>query len=77
MTLTQEEHAERVANRFKQLVENAGDFLQEEHYQELALLIEAALDAAAIEQMESITRKLEAFTVSLRQNKNFLFEGNV
>jgi hypothetical protein len=71
MTQSQANHAERVVQRFRQMVDEAGDQLNDAHYQELSLLIEAALDAVAVEQLESFAVKLEAFAQSVRRDGRF------
>ena len=71
MTVSQAKHAERVVNRFREMVTQAGHSLQEEHYQELALLIEAALDAVAVEQLEAMASRLEQLAHSVRNDGSF------
>lgn len=55
----QTKHAQDMTDRFRELVETAGDSLPEGHYDELKLIIESGLDAALIESMERIAHKLE------------------
>lgn len=64
-------HAQEVAARFRELVENKGDTLPDSHYEELALLIEAAIDTALVEQLEGIAQKLESLTHELKNNAEF------
>ena len=71
MTVSQAPHAERVVNRFRSMVAEAGHSLQDEHYQQLALLIEAALDAVAVEKLEAMATRLEELAHSVRHDENF------
>ena len=71
MTISQAQHAERVVNRFREMVTEAGHSLQDEHYRELALLIEAALDAVAVEQLETMANKLETLAHAVRHDESF------
>ena len=64
-------HAQEVANRFKELVESAGDSLAQNHYDELSLLIEAAIDTALVEQLESIGDKLDNLAHEMRHDAEF------
>ena len=64
-------HAAEVANRFRELVENSGDSLAIGHYDELALLIEAAIDTALVEQLETIGNKLDGLAHDMRHNAEF------
>lgn len=41
-------HAQEISARFKQRVEQTGDSLPEEHYDELALLVEAGTDTVRL-----------------------------
>ena len=47
----QAKHAEAMVDRFRELVEDAGDSLPVNHYNELKLIIEAGLDTALLEMM--------------------------
>ena len=40
--------AQKISQRFRELVEGAGDSLPDEHYAELSLLIEAGIDTALV-----------------------------
>ena len=42
--MQQAKHAEQMVNRFREMVEDAGDSLSVNHYNELKLIIEAGLD---------------------------------
>ena len=71
MTVSQTKHASQVVNRFRQMLMEAGDSLSDEHYQELSLLIEAALNAVAFEQLEVFASKLEQLAHSIRRDEDF------
>jgi len=64
-------HAQEVASRFKELVEKSGDLLSEDHYDELSLLIEAAIDTALVEQLEKVAGKLEKLSHAMRNDAEF------
>lgn len=44
--------AQEVTDRFRKLVETRGDTLPDNHYEELSLLIEAAIDTAVAGLLE-------------------------
>lgn len=64
-------HAQEITNRFRELVENAGDSLSVEHYDELSLLIEAGLDTALIDYMELAATRLETMAHEIRHSAEF------
>jgi len=64
-------HAQDVAERFRELVELAGDSLANTHYDELALLIEAAIDTSLVEQLEITAKQLENLAHDMRNNAEF------
>lgn len=64
-------HAEEIANRFRELVEDAGDSLPAEHYNELTLLIEAGIDTALVDMLESMAVKMEKFANDIRHDAEF------
>ncbi len=64
-------HAQSIANRFRDLVEDAGHTLQEEHYDELALLIEAGIDTALVEKLEKISTKLLDLSHAVQNDAEF------
>ena len=49
--MQQTSHAEQMVNRFRELVEDAGDTLTDNHYNELKLIIEALLFASEKEEL--------------------------
>lgn len=64
-------HAQEIANRFRELVENAGDSLGAEHYDELSLLIEAGIDSALVDIMEETANNLEKVASKIRHSAEF------
>ena len=65
------QHAQEIANRFRELVEDAGDSLDIKHYDELSLLIEAGLDAALVDYMETTANRLEKMSHEIRHSAEF------
>jgi len=61
-------HAEEVAKRFRELVEDAGDTLADSHYSELALLIEASIDTALVEKLGKMADRMEKFAQEIRHD---------
>jgi len=60
------EHAQQIADRFRDMLKEAGDSLSAEHYDELTLLIEAGIDTALVEKLESIADKVDKVAHSIR-----------
>lgn len=67
----QNKHAEDMVNRFRELVESAGDSLPVNHYNELKLIIEAGLDTALLESMEKIAGRLNGLADDIKQNAEY------
>jgi hypothetical protein len=67
----QSDHAQAMAERFRELVEDAGDSLPENHYEELKLIIEAGLDTALVEVMEKIAGQLNKMSHDIQNNAEF------
>ena len=67
----QSEHAQAMAERFRELVEDAGDSLPADHYDELQLIIEAGLDTALVEVMEKIAGQLNKMSHDILNNAEF------
>ena len=65
------EHAQKIAERFRELVTEAGDSLPEEHYDELSLLIEAGIDTAMVEYLENMADKVEQLAHKIRNDAEF------
>lgn len=61
-------HAREIAGRFRELVENTGDSLPDEHYEELELLIEAGIDTALVERLEKMAESLEKLAKDVRSD---------
>ncbi len=64
-------HAQEITDRFRELVELAGDTLPEDHYKELLLLIEAGIDTALVETLEKMADKLDEFSHAVRHDAEF------
>jgi len=64
-------HAQEITDRFRELVENAGDSLNVEHYDELSLLIEAGIDSALVDNMEETATRLEKMAHEIRHSAEF------
>ena len=69
----QQDHAQAMAERFRELVESSGDSLPDNHYDELKLIIEAGLDTALVETMEKISSQLTKMAHDI-QNKAEFFD---
>lgn len=64
-------HAQKITERFKELVSDAGQKLPKEHYEELALLIEAGIDTALLERLEKMADKLQSLAQAVRNDAEF------
>ncbi len=61
-------HAQHVVDSFRALVDKqAGNCLNEEHYEELALLVEGAIDLALLEKLEPLADRIEALATEVRR----------
>ena len=69
--MQQTKHAEQMVNRFRELVEDAGDSLSTNHYNELTLIIEAGLDTALLENLARVTEKLTSLANDIQHNAEF------
>ena len=67
----QTDHAQAMTDRFRELVEQAGDSLDDSHYDELKLIIEAGLDTALIESMEKIAGQLTRLAHNIQTRAEF------
>jgi hypothetical protein len=67
----QSDHAQAMADRFRELVEESGDSLPGTHYDELKLIIEAGLDTALVEVMEKIAGQLKQMAHEIQNNAEF------
>lgn len=69
MTQSQKSHAQKVADRFRAILDESGDqCLDDNHYDELSLLVESAIDAAMIEKEEMIADRLQKMARELRSD---------
>ena len=64
-------HAKEISERFRELVEMSGDSLDEKHYDELSLLIEAGIDTALVEALEKTADRIENLAQKVRTNAEF------
>ena len=64
-------HAREIAERFRELVEQAGHHLPEEHYAQLSLLIEAGIDTALLESLEATATRLDQLAKEIRHKGEF------
>jgi hypothetical protein len=69
--MQQAKHAEQMVNRFRELVEDAGDSLSVNHYNELKLIIEAGLDTAILENMARVSERLTLLAQDIQHNADF------
>jgi hypothetical protein len=67
----QSDHAQAMTERFRELVEDAGDSLPANHYDELKLIIEAGLDTVLVEVMEKISGQLNKMSHEIMNNAEF------
>jgi len=65
------QHAQKITDRFKDLVSQAGIKLPKSHYVELFLLIEAGIDTALLERLEKMADKLQSFAHAVRNDVEF------
>ena len=65
------QHAQEITNRFRELVESAGDSLNANHLDELSLLIEAGIDATLVDYMETMANKLDKMAHDVRHSAEF------
>lgn len=69
MTIQQAQHAQKVVDRFAEMIgPELTEQLTKEHLDELALLVEAAIDASVLDTEENIITKLNELTSSLRRD---------
>lgn len=67
----QAKHAEAMVDRFRELVEDAGDSLPVNHYNELKLIIEAGLDTALLEMMGRVADSLKGLAEDIQHDAEF------
>ncbi len=75
MTRPETAHAAKVVARFKEMLgEECREHFNDEHLDELALLVESAIDAAVFETKERIVERLETLTRDLKTDAEFFVE---
>ena len=67
----QSEHAHQMTKRFRELVESSGGIIEQQHYDELALIIESGLDTALLDIMGKISGKLTQMASDIQHDANF------
>ena len=69
--MDQSQHAKKIADRFRDIVQTSGDTLSDDHYDELVLLVEAGLDSALLGRMEHIADRLTEMAEGIRHDAEF------
>jgi hypothetical protein len=69
--MQQAKHAEDMVDRFRELVEDAGDSLPVNHYNELKLIIEAGLDTALLEMMGKVAGSLRGLAEDIQHKADY------
>jgi len=64
-------HAQQMTDRFRELVNNAGESLSDERYDELVLLIEAGIDTALLERLEKMADQLQKLAHDIRNDAEY------
>lgn len=67
----QSDHAQLMTDRFRELVEQSGDELPANHYDELRLIIEAGLDTVLVETMGKISNKLVQMSHDIQHDATY------
>ncbi|MGB5276826.1 MAG: hypothetical protein WBO73_17055 [Gammaproteobacteria bacterium] len=68
--MQQADHAQAMTDRFRELIEESGDSLPANHYDELKLIIEAGLDTVLLESMEKIAGELNQLAQNIQNKAN-------
>ena len=69
MTEQQTAHATKVVNRFRAMIgDTCSQQLDEEHWEELVLLVESAMDAVVLDAEEKICDQLEDMVKKIRSD---------
>jgi len=73
MTTQQRTHAEKVVNRFRSMIGDvSSQQVGDEHWDELSLLVESAIDAAVLDAEEKICDQLDDMAKKIRSDaENF------
>ncbi|MBT5230590.1 MAG: phosphatase [Methylococcales bacterium] len=68
MSHSQQEHAMQIVKQFKgQLTPEAIDLVTEDHFAELAILIESAISTSVLTELETVADELSALAKKYRQ----------
>ena len=73
----QSEHARQMAQRFRELVESSGGNIEQEHYDELALIIESGLDTALLDMMGKISGRLTQMAKDIQHDSAAVAEQKI
>ncbi|MGB5604317.1 MAG: hypothetical protein WBO14_17980 [Gammaproteobacteria bacterium] len=68
--MQQADHAQAMTDRFRELIEESGDSLPANHYDELKLIIEAGLDTVLLESMEKVAGELNQLAQNIQSKVN-------
>lgn len=69
MSAKQTEHAQRVVNRFRELLSNSAQrSVTDKHFQELTLMVDSAISTAVMEELERVADDLNAFVRNIRHS---------
>lgn len=69
MTKRQTKHAEQVVEHFKELLSESGrQHVGEKHFEQLALLVESAIDAAVLEESGAYIGQLEEIISRMKRS---------
>ncbi|MCB1876273.1 MAG: hypothetical protein KDH88_09890 [Chromatiales bacterium] len=69
MTQRQAKHAKQVVEHFQAMIQDeGGPELSEAHMDELTLMVESAISAALLEQMERFADQLERMAADVRKD---------
>ena len=77
MSKSQTEHAEKVVRQFKELLSVTGrQHVGEKHFAQLSLLIEAAIDAAVLEENARYVAELEKIVARMKRSGEHFDDEN-
>lgn len=69
MSKSQTQHAKQVVAAFKEKIsKSASEHIGQKHFDELELLIEAAMDSAVFIEMERVAEKMTTFANDIRNS---------
>ena len=69
MTHRHAAHAEKVVNSFKHILSQSGrEHVGEKHFSELSLMVESAISAAVLEEMEGAADRMDELAKKIRNS---------